>query len=1386
MSPCWETVLSDIRTHFSTFNRSVKTLQRWYNKYRNQVKPEAQALSIGRKCTPGLKEKIREHILHHSGKARSYRTTASAFHIPLSTARVYIKRHIGFIRKIKPNIPYSLSDYQKKLRVYYCTVMMAILEVCREVEYKNIITGDESYFVYDYEPNWIYLPPETPPPPRVKSQIHSNKLMLTIFLWGGGLCLLSDIPQNTTMTSSVYIDSILTPIREWWRKKQEITSDEWEKLKENTERAVQAAARAAESLVGKDLSGWIPPKNTPYHKLDFIKQFETHAVGRIPASKPQNPPPPAPLTSSLPEVPKQIPVTPPSQTTSNEPSLASHNFQSTTHFLKPNIIASALTPAMAPPLASTSISKFLPQTTPSFPIYNIHRSLQYPPNFTNAASLLLLLFGNEGFRTALSEFQPDEETPPFVREVQDLYKQLSLSQVSPVDIRIDKNIQTVLINDDSRAALNNNIELLRSYFWGNSKLVDINTITVTLRTTLNSNSRRYLEEALETVPLPLHPPSAFLISIDRQLPSGDRLNTTFYFPVFDELTLPQYRNTQYQLRGLITCTTQTIFTAIVEDSIDRRWIQYSNAQNITLIDSSWPRRLAYGDDYDDKCSSACVLLYERQDTLVRPSTYHDTYTPLKQRRLSDSQKRSRSHYANPMSTPDHARKYVRFEVGSDSDSLSSDPFSSTSTSSTLFDEDDSDSVSMERCSSPNEEEIPSYSSVSSVVTGGGSPELLPSSPWPTLTSTLPPSFTSTLPPSFTSTPPLTNTTTPPPSFTSTPPPSFTSTLPPSFTSTLPPSFTSTPPLTITSTPPLTNTTTPPLTITSTLPPSFTSTPSPSFTSTPPLTITSTPPLTITSTLPPSFTSPPAPSFTSTPPPTYIPPSSLPSTPAYPLTHSAPFQIPSPPVVHLQDANNRSVFVDNNGAMHIPAASSLYKEPLELFLHVDNARVHTSLKATEFLEGLPFIKFPHPPYSPDIAPCDFFLFGYLKRKLAMDGVHASDITNVVRKYLVEIDSEVYLHVFDHWHDRLKWVASHGGEYYPANNRKQLVEEYKHFYHLRSNSALKAAEDKPFLCQLCNRRYSSKPSLQTHQSLKHSFRQFSTKTESGRETILKKEANHHVDEQPFRTHRPSGCQLVEHFSCVPVSTNSHAKGNLHQLSLRIWNPDSKETLTVSGMLILQQFVKSNVSFPVCTKRLVPDSRKDQHHCCNLCIQKFSTDVELLIHCAKSHPEQLRKQNNLLGCTLCSAMFSSPKGLLTHIGMQHRNRHDDPSALEQSSQMSCETQLIPIQVSEKPVLAQYADSAAESWLCPYCNRNFATRLGTKMHISKIHKEQGQTSVELLNSFLKAIMLEGQNIRQIEGDISDRWRRLQRLTDDNSCDILLLQNKIEYVLCRLFYCAE
>jgi hypothetical protein len=58
----------------------------------------------------------------------------------------------------------------------------------------------------------------------------------------------------------------------------------------------------------------------------------------------------------------------------------------------------------------------------------------------------------------------------------------------------------------------------------------------------------------------------------------------------------------------------------------------------------------------------------------------------------------------------------------------------------------------------------------------------------------------------------------------------------------------------------------------------------------------------------------------------------------------------------------------------------HKEINEILLHHDNARLHVAHIIVNFLNARGIKTVLHPPYSPDLAPCDFWLFPEIKYPL----------------------------------------------------------------------------------------------------------------------------------------------------------------------------------------------------------------------------------------------------------------------------------------------------------------------------------------------------------------------------------------------------------------------
>jgi transposase len=94
------------------------------------------------------------------------------------------------------------------------------------------------------------------------------------------------------------------------------------------------------------------------------------------------------------------------------------------------------------------------------------------------------------------------------------------------------------------------------------------------------------------------------------------------------------------------------------------------------------------------------------------------------------------------------------------------------------------------------------------------------------------------------------------------------------------------------------------------------------------------------------------------------------------------------------------------------------EPDAWILHHDNALAHDALTLREFLAKKSIFKLDHPPYSPDLAPCDFWLFR--KLKTALKGHIFSDIADIqghATTILQSIPEEEFQKCFEQWKHRL---------------------------------------------------------------------------------------------------------------------------------------------------------------------------------------------------------------------------------------------------------------------------------------------------------------------------------------------------------------------------------
>ncbi|KAG5347613.1 MOS1T transposase, partial [Acromyrmex charruanus] len=105
---------------------------------------------------------------------------------------------------------------------------------------------------------------------------------------------------------------------------------------------------------------------------------------------------------------------------------------------------------------------------------------------------------------------------------------------------------------------------------------------------------------------------------------------------------------------------------------------------------------------------------------------------------------------------------------------------------------------------------------------------------------------------------------------------------------------------------------------------------------------------------------------------------------------------------------------------------------EIFLHHDNAPAHTSLLVREFLAKNNTLMMPQPPYSPDLAPCDFFLFPKLKRPMkGRRYATIEEIKTASKEELNKITKNDFLKCFEDWKKRWDKCIISDGDYFEGD-------------------------------------------------------------------------------------------------------------------------------------------------------------------------------------------------------------------------------------------------------------------------------------------------------------------------------------------------------------------
>jgi histone-lysine N-methyltransferase SETMAR len=100
----------------------------------------------------------------------------------------------------------------------------------------------------------------------------------------------------------------------------------------------------------------------------------------------------------------------------------------------------------------------------------------------------------------------------------------------------------------------------------------------------------------------------------------------------------------------------------------------------------------------------------------------------------------------------------------------------------------------------------------------------------------------------------------------------------------------------------------------------------------------------------------------------------------------------------------------------------------MIVHAGNAGPHDAKCVTEYMNYNSLKRAPHPPYSPDLAPSDFYQFGCVKHQLREHKFReGAELVSAISEILNQSPTDTLVDVSDDWMRKLQRCIDISGEY-----------------------------------------------------------------------------------------------------------------------------------------------------------------------------------------------------------------------------------------------------------------------------------------------------------------------------------------------------------------------
>jgi hypothetical protein len=133
--------------------------------------------------------------------------------IPKTSCLRVLHEDLGFSKSYLRWVPHSMTGNEAQCQITFSEELLEVVRHAKETNFEHLLTGDESWFYYEYPHDSAWVPSRATLPTRTSKRIQTKKCLISVIWSTSGIHSLLALPAGVRCDTEFFCASVLLDIQ---------------------------------------------------------------------------------------------------------------------------------------------------------------------------------------------------------------------------------------------------------------------------------------------------------------------------------------------------------------------------------------------------------------------------------------------------------------------------------------------------------------------------------------------------------------------------------------------------------------------------------------------------------------------------------------------------------------------------------------------------------------------------------------------------------------------------------------------------------------------------------------------------------------------------------------------------------------------------------------------------------------------------------------------------------------------------------------------------------------------------------------------------------------------------------------------------------------------